>query len=82
MSRIQIFGLLIVFALGSAASCAWAISLQASPLLGFVLWVSFFCFCNAVAWAVWWSREQWFPHGWVWNLALLRKLYSKAVTRN
>jgi hypothetical protein len=82
MSLIQIFGLLVVFALGAAASCAWAISLQTAPLLGFVLWTSFFCFCNAVTWAVWWSREQWFPHWRIWNLPLLRKHHSNAVTRN
>ena len=61
MSLIQIFGILIVYAFGAMASCAWATSLQTTPLLGFLLWTSFFGFCNAVTWTLWWSREHWMP---------------------
>ena len=61
MSIGKIIGILIVYAIGSAASCAWAISLDATPLLGFLLWTSFFGFSNAVTWALYWSREHWMP---------------------
>ena len=52
MSIGKIIGILIVYAIGAAASCAWAISLDATPLLGFLLWTSFYGFCNAVTWAL------------------------------
>jgi hypothetical protein len=59
MSPLAIVALLIVYALGAAASAAWAQSLETTALLGFLLWTSFFGFCNAVGWATWWSREHW-----------------------
>ncbi len=59
MNPIAIFILLVIYGLGTAASIAWAQSLETTALLGFLLWTSFFGFCNAVGWATWWSRENW-----------------------
>jgi hypothetical protein len=56
----QILGILVLYALGAAASCAWSLAEGAAALLGLLLWTSFFGFCNAVGWALWWSREEWF----------------------
>ena len=59
MTLAQILGVLVLFALGAGASIAWSVAEGANALLGLVLWISFFGFCNAAGWAFWWSREEW-----------------------
>jgi hypothetical protein len=58
MSASQILGVVVLWALGAAACCAWSLAEGATALLGLLLWTSFFGFCNAVGWAMWWSREE------------------------
>jgi hypothetical protein len=59
MNPLAVIALLVIYGLGAGASIAWAQSLEATKLLGFVLWTSFFAFSNAVGWATWWSRQHW-----------------------
>ncbi len=60
MTLPQFIGVLVLYGLGAAAACAWAMAEGATALLGFLLWTSFYGFCNAVGWAAWWSRGEWF----------------------
>ena len=57
----QIIAVIVLYAIGALGSCAWATAEGATWVLGFILWTSFFAFCNAVTWALWWSREHWMP---------------------
>jgi hypothetical protein len=65
MTRNQALVLLFVYVLGAIASVVWAMNIHSMPLwsaasvLGLVLWTSFFGFCNAVGWVIYWSREHW-----------------------
>ena len=61
MSLVQIIGILVLYLIGVAASCAWSVAEGCTALLGLLLWTSFFGFCNAVGWAFWWARDEWMP---------------------
>ena len=51
--------LFIVWAVGAALSITWALSMDATLILGLVLWNSFFGFCTAFGLMIFWSREHW-----------------------
>lgn len=57
----QMLGVLVLYLLGAAACSTWAVAEGWTFVLGLVLWTSFYGFCNAVGWALWWSREHWLP---------------------
>jgi hypothetical protein len=59
MNRNQLLVVLVVYLIGAFACGQWALSLGNTWLLGFVLWTSFYAFCNAVVWVTYWSREHW-----------------------
>ncbi len=59
MTRIQALVVLVIYLIGAALSMQWAVSREATAVLGLILWTSFYGFINAVIWAIWWSREHW-----------------------
>lgn len=59
MTRNQIFIVLAIYLVGALACAQWALSLDTTWLLGFVLWSSFYGFCNALFWMAYWGREHW-----------------------
>lgn len=59
MSRLQMLVVLIIYLIGAALCAQWAVSREATAVLGLILWTSFYGFVSAVVWTVWWSREHW-----------------------
>jgi hypothetical protein len=59
MNRTQILVVIALYIVGAFACMQWALALDSTRVLGLVLWTSFFGFCNAVGWVMYWSREHW-----------------------
>lgn len=60
MNTMQAISVLMLYLVGLTGSIFWAMASGATYLLGLLLWTSFFAFCNAIGWSVWWSRREWF----------------------
>ena len=50
---------IIYYALGLTGSLAWAKACSATPLLGLLLWTSFFGSTMVLFLMLYWSREHW-----------------------